>query len=273
LLKVEWEAACETGCVRENNEDAWGAERLGSDNGCALLVVADGMGGHPGGDVASRLAVEGCFEALPDPVDCSKPRELIATLFESAHRKLQRRALDEPVLTQMGTTLTVLLIGPEGGWVGHIGDTRLLWMRGTTVGLVTRDHSAAWERVESGSLSPDEAENDPLGSLLTRHVGPLAPCEPDITETPLQIQSGDRLLLCSDGLGKVLPMGEIAALAAGRPLAEAVEQLVEKTLGGGGPDNVTVLLTEVMTTTESKTAGVPFESLRFRYSSSPPASH
>lgn len=267
MLKVEWEAACEVGCVREKNEDAWGAERIGDDYECVLLVVADGMGGHPGGDVASRLAVEGCFEVLKNPVDCSKPRELIASLFENAHRKLQHRALDEPTLTQMGTTLTVLLLRPDGGWVGHIGDTRILWLRGSAVGLVTRDHSAAWERVEAGNLSPDEAENDPLGSLLTRHIGPLAPCEPDIPESPLQIQAGDRLLLCSDGLGKVVSMGQVVAQSAGRPLQEAVAQLVKKTLGGGGPDNVTVLLSEVATTTDPVAGSVSFDSLRFRHPS------
>ncbi len=242
---IRWKAASETGHVRQKNEDAWGAEPLEKNDGAVLLLVADGMGGHPGGEVASRLAVDACRERLAG-IDSRGPApEILRELFTHAHTRLQERAMEEPGLAQMGTTLTMLLLREDGGWVGHVGDSRLLWYRAGTIGLVTDDHSAAWERVTSGAMTVDEAERDPMGALLTRHLGPSALCEPDLPELPLRIEPGDRLLLCSDGLGKVVSLDEIARALETTSTEEALASLLNQVLDGGAPDNVTIVLADV----------------------------
>jgi protein phosphatase len=268
-LKVRWEAACEVGRVRESNEDAWGATLIGSDSEKALLVVADGMGGHPGGSVASHLAVDACIEGIKQRSAGEPAGESLVALFHLAKERLREHAEEHPEMRAMGTTLSLLLLLGDGGWVGHVGDSRILWIRDSSIALVTRDHSAAWERVEEGSLTVDEAERDPMGSLLTRHLGPFAPCEPDIFDLPLAVRKGDRLLLCSDGLGKVITLEQILNLTANQPLAEAVTQLVEETLSGGGPDNVTVLLAEALADLRPAGEAIDFDSLTYRFGMSP----
>jgi len=263
--RVRWEAACEIGGVREANEDAWGATTIGENDDALLLAVADGMGGHPGGKIASHLAVESCMEeakrSLPDP----SVTDWLVRLFQAAKHQLAEHAEAHPSMRWMGTTLTLLLLQEDGGWVGHVGDSRVLWLRGKSVGLVTRDHSAAWERVERGTLSVDDAERDPMGSLLTRHLGPFAPCEPDIFDLPLAIEKGDRLLLCSDGLGKVVGLEQIINLTAHRTVKEAVARLIKETLAGGGPDNVTVVLAEALAGAGPNGPSIDFQSLAYRF--------
>ncbi|MBD3162098.1 MAG: SpoIIE family protein phosphatase [Candidatus Eisenbacteria bacterium] len=244
-IEIRWEAACERGRVREKNEDSWGVKSLGDGAGF-LLAVADGMGGHPGGEVASRAAVQACIEGIEELAADEPAVEILAELFRLAQDGLRREAEERPSLTQMGTTLTLLLLRDDGAWVGHIGDTRLFWIRDRSLALITEDHSAAWEQVRAGKMSVDEAERDPMGSLLTRHLGPRNPCNPDLLERPLSLRAGDRLLLCSDGLGKVLSMAEVREAAGSRPLREARDLLVRRALEGGGPDNITVVVVEVI---------------------------
>lgn len=266
--RVRWEAACEVGCVRSKNEDAWGATAIGGDSGPVLLAVADGMGGHPGGDVASRLAIEACLDAANEGVPDRPIPEWLSWLFRRAKERLHEHAGLHPTLRTMGTTLTVLLVQEDGGWVGHLGDTRLLWARGDTIGIVTRDHSAAWERVEKGTLSLDQAERDPMGALLTRHLGPFSPCDPDIFELPLALAKGDRLLLCSDGLGKVVSMEEVISLTAPVTIKKGVSKLIDAAIEAGGPDNITVILAELIEGDGEPDQRIDFDTLPFRFEAS-----
>ncbi|MDM7916995.1 MAG: protein phosphatase 2C domain-containing protein, partial [Candidatus Eisenbacteria bacterium] len=235
-LAIRWRGATETGRVRRRNEDAWGAFELSDPPGGSLLAVADGMGGHPGGDHASRIAIEACRQEAGRSADSLAGPDRLVRLFHDARARLRREADVLPSLDGMGTTLTVLLHQDDGAWVGHIGDSRLLWQRGAVLRLVTRDHNAAWEKVEAGEIDPEQAERDPLGSLLTRHLGTSGPSEPDLFASPLSLHPGDRLLLCSDGLGKAVPMEEAAAILQGQPLEAAVRRLLDRADRGGSPD-------------------------------------
>lgn len=263
-VAVRWESASAVGKVRERNEDAWGARSL-EGRPDLLLAVADGMGGLPGGEVASRLAVEACLEAFAAASgSASDPRALLRDLIALARSRLSVAAERDASLLRMGTTLTLLLLRPDGAWVGHLGDSRLLWCRGTQIALVTQDHSAAWPSVAAGRMTPEQAERNPLGSVLTRHLGPAICCDPDIPDRPLALEAGDRLLLCTDGLGKVVTMERIVTLVA-RPLPQAVESLVSEALAGGGPDNITVVLAEILEPPPPSAEAIRLESLHHRW--------
>lgn len=262
---VRWESASVIGKVRESNEDAWGARTIGG-TGDLLLAVADGMGGLPGGEIASRLAVEASLDAFTRPgAGTTDPRSLLRSIIDVARTRLADEVDRDGRLARMGTTLTLLLVRSDGGWVGHLGDSRLLWCRGDQIALVTQDHSAAWPWVTAGRLTPEEAERDPLGSVLTRHLSPTVVCEPDILDDPLELAKGDRLLLCTDGLGKVVAMEQIVRLLA-QPLPEAVRALVAEALDGGGPDNITVVLAEIIESVVPKKGSISLASLRHRWS-------
>jgi protein phosphatase len=264
-IRVRWESASVVGHVRQKNEDAWGVRAL-ADRSDLLLAVADGMGGLPGGEIASRLAVEACLAAFDRESSAPQdPRDLLAKLIEAARARLSGAAERDATLVRMGTTLTLLLLREDGGWLGHLGDSRLLWCRDRSIALVTQDHSAAWPWVAAGRMTPEQAERDPLGSVLTRHLGPAIPCEPDIPGQPLDLRAGDRLLLCTDGLGKVVSMERIVALCA-LAIAESVEGLVREALQGGGPDNITVVLAEVIDPPKAEIPPFTFESCPHRWS-------
>jgi protein phosphatase len=178
---------------------------------------------------------------------------------------MAREVETKPSLSRMGTTLTVLLIRDDGAWVGHVGDSRLAWQRGGELCLVTQDHSLAWEMVEAGLLSPDVAEQDPSGSVLTRHMGPIGAIKPDIFERPLRLASGDRLLLLTDGLGKVVPMDEVARVVREQSVDGAVRDLIRLTRDGGAPDNVTVMIALIVEPPDPPGPAVAWEEPRYRW--------
>lgn len=266
-IRLDWHGGSETGHVRSRNEDRWGAVPLGADGG-VLFAVADGMGGQMGGEVASRIAIQSILRqahAIFQQEGAPEARALIDRLFQAVQADLRSEARHDQRLWRMGTTLTILLARPDGVWFGHVGDSRLVWYRQGVMALVTRDHSAAWELVESGLLEPDEAERDPSGALLTRHLGADTDNPPDVSDRPLDARSGDRFLLATDGLGKVLSMERIAHTLGHGPVREAVASLIEQTLAGGAPDNVTVVAAEIGEAPTLSSAGIEFESFRYRW--------
>jgi protein phosphatase len=266
-IRLDWHGGSETGHVRSRNEDRWGVVPLG-DHGGILFAVADGMGGQMGGEVASRVAVQSILREANAVIESESemdPRALLDRLFRAAQVDLRREARHDQRLWRMGTTLTVLLARPDGVWFGHVGDSRLVWYRDGVLALVTRDHSAAWELVESGLLEPEQAERDPSGALLTRHLGADTDNPPDVSDRPLDIHPGDRFLLATDGLGKVLSMERIAHSLGHGPVREAVASLIEQTLAGGAPDNVTVVAAEISEAPELGVPGLAFDSFPYRW--------
>jgi protein phosphatase len=231
-------AISDQGLVRRRNEDAF----LRLDEG--VFAVADGMGGHPAGHVASRIAVDSVREAA---AAAERAPGWLAEAVRAANRAILERAGREPSEAGMGTTLTVLALDEASGTasIAHIGDCRVYLRRGGGLTRLTRDDTALQEAIESGRVDASRESGHPLGSVLTRVLG----LDEDVQlhEDSLKLRTGDQFLLCSDGICGVLTDEEIAdALEADRAPGEALADLVALVTARGAPDNATavsVLLT------------------------------
>jgi protein phosphatase len=237
----------ETGYARSRNEDA-----LALDPSIAAYILADGMGGHPGGDVASRLAVEAAHRALRaagPPPDAATGRAVLAAAFRAASAAVEAEGRRVPSLALMGTTLTLLSLAaaPAEGMAlfAHMGDSRLYRLGGDGLRQVTEDHTVAMDLVRAGAFDPESAARSPYWHTLSRVIvaTPDDPA-PDPDLGTVDLAGADALLVCSDGLTNMVPDAEIAALLrarAGAPCA-AAGALVAAALAAGGADNVTVVV-------------------------------
>ncbi len=233
----------DVGKVRSRNEDWLGA--FEPDDPCLLhrrgrlFVVADGMGGHARGDVASRLAVDVVRAAYYDD---RLPEELPHALglsVERANAVLYAEGggrADEP---RMGTTLTALAIRGRDAFVAHVGDSRAYLIRGREIRQLTEDHSLVSELIRNGVLSVTEAEHHPSAHVIVRAVG-TSSAVPVELYGPLPLVEGDTLVLCTDGLSRLVTPDEIRRLAGRRVPRLACERLVALANHRGGPDNVTL---------------------------------
>lgn len=233
-MKYQWATASHTGLVRSNNEDNAYPPSAGTSAGPAVVMVADGMGGHVAGEVASRIAVE----TAADIVGTAGMRVV------GANNAILGHVADRPDLAGMGTTLTLVELGDDGiGRFAHVGDSRGYLFRDGVLRQLTNDHTVAAEYIAAGTLSPEEAMNHPQRNLITRALGLTRNLLVDEFEETLE--AGDRILLCSDGLTLHVHDDAIAEeLAAGTP-EEAAWELVESANAGGGHDNITVLIVDV----------------------------
>ena len=238
-MTFAWAAATHQGRVRDHNEDALWPRPDDQDvaRGEAadhfLAAVADGMGGHIGGEVASRLAIEAAVAAGGDAV----ARVL------AANAAVVETARDRPRLTGMGTTLTLAVFAGDLVEIGHIGDSRAYRYREGKLEQLTRDHSLVAEMVASGELRPEEVATHPFRSVITRALGLESAVAVDLVQRDLL--PGDRFLLCSDGLTTMLEHPQIAALLAGRDGPAAAAALVEAANRAGGFDNTSVVVVDV----------------------------
>ncbi|XZE21779.1 PP2C family protein-serine/threonine phosphatase [Pirellulaceae bacterium SH449] len=236
--------------------------RLVGNPFATLLLVADGMGGHLGGKEASKLAIEyflnsilnklAWLESITSNDEQSFKNVLGVTLIQ-AHRELQLLAETSPDLKDMGTTLTLACVAWPHLHVVHAGDTRCYLSRNQELRLLTRDHTVAQQMLLNGELKPEEQERSPWSNVLVNALGAGAPeVVPDFYH--LRLESGDRLMLCSDGLNKHVSDDRIARELCGRKNPEMTAQvLVQLALDGGGTDNVTVLVADFQDSTEPKT--------------------
>jgi len=227
---------------RKANQDAAAFDaRLG----CAVL--ADGMGGPPGGDVASRLAVAAAEEHLRAALARCPGADLapsfFAQLFDDAHRRILREAWARRELLGMGTTLVVLVLAGGRYRVAHVGDSRAYLVRGGRTSPLTHDHSWVQERVDAGLLTPAEAARHPNRSVLTRAVGAEPSAAPDLVEG--EALAGDVFVLTSDGVHGVLSDERLGELAAAGTVEAAARALVEEALRAGGTDNATAAVVRV----------------------------
>jgi len=227
----------DTGRRRLRNEDAYVFEP-------PLFAIADGMGGARAGEVAAGIAATALRDERLGVVD---EASLEATIAE-ANRRVWERSVADPTTAGMGTTVTVALVdAPEAQIVfGHVGDSRAYRLRGDVLEQVTTDHSLVAELVESGVLTPEEAERHPQRSAITRAVGTDRAIEVDVFTAPAELD--DLVLLCSDGLTDMLTKDEIAAVIVGadRDPDAAATALVAAANAQGGEDNITVVLFEVV---------------------------
>jgi PPM family protein phosphatase len=235
-------ALTDRGRRRRRNEDAF---LLLPDS--RLFAVADGMGGHAAGNVASRMAVEvlsRSFPRAPSPAirHGTLTRRLLAA-FDAVNAAILSHAAAHPECSGMGTTLTAVapLRGMQECVVAHIGDSRLYRLRGGELTQITRDHTWVQQQVDAGMLTPDQARDHPLASLLHRVLGTtqVGPADTLLIDT----QPGDLLLLCSDGLSGMVPDADLCAmLTRSLPLEQHARELVDAANARGGTDNITVLL-------------------------------
>jgi serine/threonine protein phosphatase PrpC len=235
------------GCVRVNNEDAGRFVRVSeSETRRAkgyLVLVADGMGGHAAGEVASQLAVEtiskAYYEHPSDEIGTSLSRALTLAnqrVFAEAQRQPDRRG--------MGTTCTAVVVQNRRVYFAHVGDSRFYHLTGGVLYQITQDHTVVQEMVRQGTLTPVEAEHHPNRNVLTNALGTKPQVRIDTGESPYPFGPDDRLLLCSDGLYDSLAPAELMAGLTQPTLREAAYHLVEAAKAHGGHDNITVAIVE-----------------------------
>lgn len=234
--------ATHVGVVREVNQDAFG--RFDDpDRGEILLVVADGLGGHRGGEVASRMAVEALGEVVLQGQGDGPTR--LEQGIRRANEVIREASREDLALDGMGTTLVCLLLAEEGpSTVAHVGDSRLYRLRGNAIVSLTEDHSLVATLVREGVLAPHEAREDPRRNQILRALGVREEVEVDLA--PLELEPGDQYLLCSDGLHGMIEDEAIATLvhSVARP-ETAVARLIEAANAAGGTDNVTCVLAKI----------------------------
>lgn len=235
-LELSWAAATDTGRRREVNQDAVFAA-------FPLFVVADGMGGHVGGEIASARTIER-LSALADSGTVT-PKTI-----EKALARAVKDIAAHPEATDDGTGTTVTGVfldtsGDAAHWVTlNIGDSRVYLVRDGEIVQITTDHSVVQELVAAGRLSPEEAENHPYGNVITRAVGPSEGVTPDYVR--LDVADGDRFVICSDGLTKELTDYGIRHFLHENPdPAAAVTAMLDAALENGGRDNITVIVLDV----------------------------
>jgi protein phosphatase len=255
-------ALTDLGLRRAANEDSFVLRP-----GLGLYVVCDGMGGHAAGEVASRVAADtieefvqftdGAGASFTWPFafnpDWGTDGNRLVSAFLLANRAIAQRVVDEPALRGMATTAVCLLLSPQSpapsvvpALFAHVGDSRAYLWRGGDLDQVTRDHSWVEEQMTLGVLSEAEARQHPWRNLVTRALAGAE--EPRVELTPINLEPGDRVILCSDGLTSPLTNAVIGEIMARTPMGrpgELCQALIDAANGAGGPDNITVIVIEV----------------------------
>ena len=231
-FSYRWASGTDVGRARDHNEDAVWPEGSGDTAEELVIAVADGMGGHIGGEIASSVAMEAAASAVGGGAE---ERVRIANLA------VIDRILEQPRLAGMGTTLTLAVLGGDGSMdLAHIGDSRAYLLRDGTLQRLTRDHSLVAEMIESGELDPAAASSHPFRSVITRALGMERNVDVDTSDH--RLEPGDRVLLCSDGLTNMVEEDDIAGIAGdAESPGDAVWGLIAAANQAGGIDNISVV--------------------------------
>lgn len=232
-------AASNVGVIRSSNQDAGYA-------GTYLNVVADGMGGHAGGDVASHLVIRHMLQLDKEYPDvASAQKDLVATLLQ-ANDMLSDLVFEHPELAGLGTTVSSFIRVGNQVVVGHIGDSRIYLLREGNLSQVTVDHTFVQRLIDSGRITEEEAHDHPRRSVLMRVLGDVD-ASPEIDTMVLDVAVGDRWLLCSDGLTGVVFGERLQNFLSEQATADDVaDTLIQASLTGGAPDNVTVVIVDIV---------------------------
>jgi protein phosphatase len=249
-----WAVGSDPGLRRSSNEDSFCTR---PDLG--LYIVADGMGGHVAGEVASRVAVEAIEVFIQETAGADKNRtwpfpfepalsleaNRLKAAFRLANRRIGSAIADSHDLRGMATTASALLTGPDGACVAHVGDSRVYVLRERRLEQITNDHSWVEEQVRAGTMSASAARQHPWRNVVTRALSGGE--DPEVDVTQIRPAGSERYLLCSDGLFSVVQDEQIAAVLgeAGVPLDQLCQRLIEAANAAGGPDNITALILEV----------------------------
>lgn len=251
--RISSAAASHPGLRRDENEDAYTVR-----DDLSLYLVADGMGGHTAGEIASKIAVDAIEAFVHDTHDADVNRtwpfpydpalslegNRLKAAFLLANRRLGAAVEDNDRLRGMATTAAAILFGGNRPSVAHVGDSRIYLHRGGQLQQVTQDHSWVSEQVRAGLMSEADARRHPWRNVVTRALSGAADVQIDVAE--LEVRVGDRLLLCSDGLHGVVPPDRVAAMVGGAgTLDQICRALIDAANDAGGPDNITVALLQI----------------------------
>jgi PPM family protein phosphatase len=249
----------DTGKVRTLNEDsvAWVTPRdedVAHSRGC-LALVADGMGGHAAGEVASALASDVLRRLFYD-LDGSIP-QVLSKAFTAAHRAIIEYAEKHPQCKGMGTTCTVLAFRDDQAWLAHIGDSRAYLLRGHTLTQLSEDQTLVAKLVSEGTMTQEEADHSPMHNVILQALGATPQIKPMIGARGLPLHPGDVLILCSDGVYNMVPDDKIAEVASRLLPQEACDTLIEAALEAGGHDNASLGVFSVAAAAEHRGAPEP----------------
>lgn len=246
MIHVVMTGLSDRGRMREGNEDA-----IATRPELGVAVLADGMGGHRAGEVASQMAVDIVTRHLAESLSnkngsARDPEPVVSEAIRLANSAIYDAAQARPECQGMGSTIVVVLFSARKLCVGHVGDSRLYRLHEGRLEQLTRDHSVIQELVNRGLFTPEEARQSVAKNLVTRALGVERGIVPDVSER--RLQPGDVYLLCSDGLNDVLGDEEIAEILArhGDDLDAAARHMVERANERGGPDNISVILARVI---------------------------
>jgi len=241
MTEIDFYHLTDVGCVRDQNEDAIGC--WPHDDGI-IFAVADGLGGHNAGEVASQLALE----VLKREMDQAPRRwpvgKRLRRAVQEANLQLHHKSITVPELRGMGTTLTATAVIGSTLAAAHVGDCRLYLLRNGRLIQLTKDHTWVWEQVEYGILSPEEARNHPRRNMLNRCLGPNLIVGIDVLT--MDALSGDVLLQCSDGIHALLSEEELAEVVRTRQPDAACRRLIHRGRDEGGMDNLSVQIAAIL---------------------------
>lgn len=237
------------GLVRKVNEDSYLCERLTGCDNSYLYIVADGMGGHNAGEVASSMAVQEVADYIRKNVDVLKLGDkeildLIRNAILYANDKVYKTSIIKSNCLGMGTTLSMVLVKDTGLYIGHVGDSRIYLIRDNEISRLTEDHSLVAELIKAGTIKPEEANNHPQKNVITRALGTEYTLEPDVNM--FEMLCGDYILICTDGLSNaVMEEDMVHIIMNASDLDEACELLVNKAKDNGGFDNITAVIIQM----------------------------
>jgi len=248
-------AGTDVGRVRKGNEDNFFAD---ANDHRGLFIVADGMGGHAAGEVASQMAVEVVSADLDrlNDLESADALESVSMALRHANRAVFERSSSERDKMGMGSTASVLLLSDDRFIIGHLGDSRIYRLRGAEFTQLTRDHSVVQEQIDAGLITRDEARRHRQSNVITRCVGMGWDVEPDVTDG--EVQQGDTFLLASDGLTGMVEDWRLQQLLSSRvPPARIVDALLAEANARGGVDNITVVIVLVHSSSAMTTGAHP----------------
>lgn len=265
---IDFAAVTDVGMRRSNNQDAHAAVPADSDerlrNRGHFFLVADGMGAHAAGELASRIASERV------PLYYLRqsggiPGDVLRDAVERANQDIFQSGQQNPEFHNMGTTVSTLAVLPDGAIVAHVGDSRVYRLRNDRLDQLTFDHSLVWEMQASGQIKPDSQLSGSIPkNIITRSLGPSSTVQVDV-EGPFPLRAGDRFLLCSDGLTGQIDDSEIGPLLAALPVNLAAQFLVDLANLRGGPDNITVIVVDIRERPKLRQIGPTPETARPRW--------
>ncbi|MFZ1362475.1 MAG: PP2C family serine/threonine-protein phosphatase [Candidatus Nanopelagicales bacterium] len=248
-LRLRYAARSDVGLVRSGNEDSGYA-------GAHMLVVADGMGGHAAGELASSTAIATFAELDLEPPG-NEALNSMANAMDQTHEELENLMKENPGFQGMGTTVTAISWEDDRVAIAHVGDSRAYLLRDDQLVQLTKDHTYVQALVDAGEITSDEAEVHPKRNLLLKALDGIHAVDPDLSIR--KVKAGDRFLLCSDGLSGVVRDPEIAEILRSGDPTGAVMALVEKAIEGGAPDNVTCVVADLVDEEPEATIPAPIE--------------